>query len=67
LVRFIPAWRAEQSGWLWPSVERGRPQRSLRDALLDWRVEQITEERRHRHIDPMTVFGKASTDKLREV
>jgi hypothetical protein len=42
----------------------GGPMRGLRDALLSWSVEQLTGERRY--VDPVTVFGEASTDKLRE-
>ncbi|WNG32424.1 hypothetical protein F0U61_01475 [Archangium violaceum] len=42
----------------------GGPMRGLRDALLAWSVERLTGERRY--IDPVTVFGEASTDKLRE-
>lgn len=42
----------------------GGPMRGLRDALLAWSVERLTGERRY--VDPITVFGEASTDKLRE-
>ncbi len=42
----------------------GGPLRGLRDALLSWSVEQLSGERRY--VDPITVFGEASTDKLRE-
>ncbi len=42
----------------------GGPLRGLRDALLSWSVERLTGERRY--VDPITVFGEASTDKLRE-
>ncbi|QRK10819.1 hypothetical protein JQX13_12540 [Archangium violaceum] len=42
----------------------GGPMRGLRDALLSWSVERLTGERRY--VDPVTVFGEASTDKLRE-
>jgi tetratricopeptide (TPR) repeat protein len=42
----------------------GGPLRGLRDALLAWSVERTTGERRY--VDPVTVFGEASTDKLRE-
>lgn len=42
----------------------GGPLRGLRDALLAWSVEQTTGERRY--VDLVTVFGEASTDKLRE-
>lgn len=42
----------------------GGPMRGLRDALLSWSVERLTGERRY--VDPITVFGEASTDKLRE-
>jgi tetratricopeptide (TPR) repeat protein len=42
----------------------GGPKRGLRDALLSWSVERLTGERRY--VDPITVFGEASTDKLRE-
>ncbi|HYO58489.1 hypothetical protein [Archangium sp.] len=42
----------------------GGPLRGLRDALLAWSVERTTGERRF--VDPVTVFGEASTDKLRE-
>lgn len=39
--------------------------RGLRDALLAWSVERLTGERRP--VDPITVFGEASTDTLRGV
>jgi hypothetical protein len=38
--------------------------RGLRDALLSWSVERLTGERRY--VDPITVFGEASTDSLRQ-
>ena len=38
------------------------PLRGLRDALLAWSVERLTGERRH--VEPLTVFGEASPDKL---
>jgi tetratricopeptide (TPR) repeat protein len=40
----------------------GGPIRGLRDTLLAWSVERLTGERRH--VDPVTVFGEASTDRL---
>ena len=42
----------------------GGPLRGLRDALLAWSVEQTRGERRY--VDPVTVFGEASIDSLRE-
>jgi len=42
----------------------GGPLRGLRDALLAWSVERVSGERRY--VDPITVFGEASTDKLRD-
>lgn len=42
----------------------GGPLRGLRDALLSWSVERLTGERRY--VDPITVFGEASTDSLQK-
>lgn len=40
----------------------GGPPRGLRDTLLAWSVAQLTGERRY--VDPVTVFGESSTDRL---